>query len=95
MATTVESITKSASVLKIPRELLLEWQRNTSTSTLPVEMQQLASAITSSIMKVGEILAELNRIVALCDKIDVGDDPDTILTLVAEIERTIAPFEHN
>lgn len=95
MATTVESITKSASVLKIPRELLLEWQRNTSTSTLPVEMQQLASAITSSITKVGEILAELNRIVALCDKIDAGDDPDTILTLVAEIERAIAPFEHN
>lgn len=52
-----------------------------------------ASAVTSSISRVGEILTELNRIIVLCGKIDVGDDPDTILTLVTEIERAIAPFQ--
>lgn len=93
MVNTIDSITKSASVIKIPRELLLEWERDSSAASLPPQMQQLASEITSSISKVGEILADLNRIIALCDKIDVGDEPDTILRLVAEIEQAIIPFE--
>ncbi|QIK62422.1 PAS domain-containing protein [Leucobacter viscericola] len=93
MVKTVESIAKSTSVLKIPRDLLLDWERNASATSLPPAMQPLASDVTGSITKVGKILADLNRVVDLCSKIDTGDDPADMLQLVAQIEQAVAPFE--
>lgn len=85
-AKTVAAITKSVSVLAIPRELLLSWQQQVAALQLSPEMRQLAEDVTASIGKLGDTLAELRRVVELCSEIGNGDDPAEILDLIAGIE---------
>lgn len=91
-AQTVNSITKSASVLAIPRKLLLNWQEQSASAQLSPAMHQLAEEVTVSITKVGGTLEELKRIIALCGAIDSGDDPAALLRLITQIEEAIRPF---
>ncbi|QIM16900.1 histidine kinase [Leucobacter insecticola] len=91
-ARTVTSIEKSASVLTIPRKLLLSWQAQSAATQLSPAMRQLAGEVTASITKVGSTLEELNRIIKLCDTIGDGDDPATLLQLITQIEDAIRPF---
>lgn len=82
---TISSITKSTSMLSIPRRLLVDWQQQVASAELSPEMRQLAADVANSVIKLGETFTELHRIVELCGEIGTGDDPKSLLTLIDEI----------
>ncbi|TCK41568.1 aerotaxis receptor [Leucobacter luti] len=90
-AETVAAITKSASVLAIPRELLVNWNQQLAGIELSPEMQRLAHDVTESITQLGETLAELQGVVSLCGRVGAESDAEELLGLVARIDPVRAP----